>query len=79
LVRSAIVEIKEEIAEKNGRPPKHIIFSAIYKEKDSEDANIDIAANSETEREQAGNQIERDAKLETVQEHPNEVTIEVKT
>ncbi|KAL4715793.1 hypothetical protein ACJJTC_006372 [Scirpophaga incertulas] len=80
LVRSAIVEIKAEIDEKNGRPPKEIVFSTILKDKNEVvEANIEVPlTDPELEPDKEVNK-GKDTKLETVVEHVNEVTAEVES
>ncbi|KAL0829024.1 hypothetical protein ABMA28_003896 [Loxostege sticticalis] len=86
LVRSAIVEIKEELAVKNGKVPKEIVFSTLTKEHSEKGEPVEIPAVVVTESEQISSEVvpvheepkkERDTKLETVDEHPSEVTVEV--
>ncbi|XP_028166242.1 uncharacterized protein LOC114357023 [Ostrinia furnacalis] len=82
LVRSAIVEFKEEIAVKNGKIPTEIVFSTLTKEHAEKSEATEVPTAVVTEGDVAPvkeePKKERDSKLETVDEHPNEVTVEVK-
>ncbi|RVE42829.1 hypothetical protein evm_012504 [Chilo suppressalis] len=80
LVRSIMVELKE-LTDQNGAPKQ--VLSTISKDEDNQaksedEANIDIPLTPEAVQEEHTS-LERDTTLATVEEHLNEVTVEVRS